>query len=310
MPASTSPSRTRLTRGLAALAGAVVTVSLAGCGLVGSSENQLDTVVVGSANFPESQLLGEIYAQAIEAEGVDVEQQPNIGAREAYMSAIQGDNPSINVLPEYLGYLLEYFNDDIPDTGVDAVKKQLGEDLPANLETLQVSDATDEDAIVVTQQTAQKYDLSSIADLEPVAGKLVAGGSPEFRTRRAGVAGMKEVYGVEFKSFRTLDAAGPLSEKALLNDQIQVSDFFTTQPAIEEHDLVMLEDPKDIILPGNVVPVIRSDIPDKEQVESALNEVSEALTTEKLAAMLVQVDSKKVPMDEVASQFLSDEGLS
>ena len=308
MPSTSTNLCSRLARAALAL---VATAGLAGCGLVGGSEQQqLDTVVVGSANFTESILLGEIYAQALEADGVEVEQQPNIGSREAYMQAIEGGNPSINVLPEYLGYLLEYYNENIPDTSVPAVKAQLSKELPPELDTLNVSDATDEDAIVVTQQTARKYDLQSIADLRPIADQLVAGGSPEFRTRRAGLAGMREEYGVEFKDFKTLDAAGPLSEEALLNNDIQVSDFFTTQSVIDEHNLVILDDPKNIVLPGNIVPVIRDDVPERAQVEQTLNAVSAALTTEKLSRMVAAVDEDKEPIDEVAERFVQQEGLA
>jgi osmoprotectant transport system substrate-binding protein len=127
VPRTISTSRSFVLRCAAAL---VAAAGLAGCGLAGSSSSQLDSVVIGSANFSESQLIAEVYAQALEAEGVEVEQVPNIGAREAYMRSIVGDNPSINVLPEYLGYLLEYFNDDIPDTSVDAVKQQLAKERP------------------------------------------------------------------------------------------------------------------------------------------------------------------------------------
>ena len=313
MPTTRPTAPARLARRTTALASALcAAVSIAGCGLAdsGSSTQQLDTVVVGSANFTESILLGEIYAQALEADGVDVDTQPNIGSREAYMQAIQGDNPSINVLPEYLGYLLEFYNDEIPDTSVPAVQQQLSEELPASLETLAVSDATDEDAIVVTQQTANKYDLQSIADLKPVAGRLVAGGSPEFRTRHTGLAGMREEYGVEFKDFKTLDAGGPLSEKALLSNEIQVSDFFTTQSVIDEHNLVVLDDPKNIILPGNIVPVVRADVPERAQVQKTLDAISQVLTTEKLSQMVAAVDEDKEPIDSVAEQFLQEEGLA
>ena len=307
MSGTTSTMRTRALRCVAAL---IAAVGLAGCGLAGSPSSQLDSVVIGSANFSESQLLAEVYAQALEAEGVEVEQVPNIGAREAYMRSIIGDNPSINVLPEYIGYALEYFNEDIPDTSLDAVKQQLAKDLPRELETLQVSEATDEDAIVVTEQTAQKYNLQSIADLKRVDDQLVAGGSPEFRTRQSGIAGMKQEYGIEFGDYKTLDAAGPLSEEAMANNEIQVSDFFTTQPAIAENNFVILDDPKEIILPGNIVPLIRDDTPQRQTVEKTLNAVSAALTTEKLAEMLRRVDVDRDPMEDVAADFLKQEGLA
>jgi osmoprotectant transport system substrate-binding protein len=296
---STTTSRERLVRAVLGVlaATALATTTLTACGVVGSSEDQLGTVVVGSANFTESELLGEIYAQALEADGVEVEQQPGIGAREAYMKAIEGDNPSINVLPEYLGYLLEYYNKNIPDPTVQGVTQQLRDDLPPELETLQMSPATDEDAVVVTPETARKYDLETIGDLE-------------FRTRRAGLAGMREVYGVEFKDYKTLDTGGPLSLKQLLADEIQVTDFFTTQSVIEENNLVILKDPKNIVLPGNVVPVIRTDIPDKEQVTQTLDSVSQALTTAKLTEMVKAIDVDKQPKEDVAEQFLSEAGLN
>jgi osmoprotectant transport system substrate-binding protein len=283
---------------------------VAGCGLVGASESQLDTVVVGSANFTESALLGEIYAQALEAEGMEVERQFNIGAREAYMQSIEGDNPSINVLPEYLGYLLEYYGEPASGAGVDEVEQKLTQALPPELRLLDVSPATDEDAFVVTQQTAQKYDLQSIADLAPVADQLVVGGGPEFKTRHSGVAGMEEEYGVQFKSFETLDPGGPLSEKALLSGDIQVSNFFTTQSVIEEENLVVLEDPKNIIPPGNIVPIVRDDVPEAEQVAQTLNPVQQALTTEGLTQMVKRVDVDKEPIEAVAEEFLAQEGLA
>jgi osmoprotectant transport system substrate-binding protein len=306
VPSTNKAPRTRLARGAAAF---VAAACLSGCGLVGASESQLETVVIGSANFSESILLGEIYAQALEADGIEVEQQPNIGAREAYMRAIEGDNPSINVLPEYIGYLLEYYRE-TPATDLPTVTEQLRTALPPELDFLKISDATDEDAIVVTQATARKHDLQSIGDLAPVADQLVVGGSPEFRTRHAGVPGMREEYGVEFKQFKTLDAAGPLSLDALLSNEVQVSLFFTTQSVVADNNLVILDDPKNILPPGNIVPVIRDDIPDRQQVEQTLNEISDALTTERLTQMVKAVDEDKEPIESVAEQFVQQEGLA
>ena len=301
----------RLTRGAVALVAAVAAaVGAGGCGLIGASESQLDTVVIGSANFTESALLGEIYAQALEAEGMEVERQFNIGAREAYMQSIEGDNPSINVLPEYLGYLLEYYGKPASGAGVEAVRQRLAQALPPELDMLQVSQATDEDAFVVTQQTAQKYDLQTIGDLAPVADQMVAGGGPEFKTRHSGLAGMEDEYGVKFGGFKTLDPGGPLSEKALLSGDIQVSTFFTTQSVIAEENLVALEDPKNIIPPGNIVPIVRDDIPEAEQVEQKLNDVQAALTTEALTQMVKRVDVGKEPIEAVAEEFVTQEGLA
>ncbi len=110
--------------------------------------------------------------------------------------------------------------------------------LPPGLEVLDKSPATDEDTIVVTKATADKYSLKSLADLKAVGKEMVAGGSSEFKVRTAGLKGLKEKYGVEFKEYKTLDAGGPLSTKALLDNQIQVTNFFTTQSMIKDNNLV------------------------------------------------------------------------
>ena len=289
----------------------VLTAALSACGLAsGSASEELDTVVVASSDFTEHALLGEIYAQAIEAKGVKVERRLNVGAREAYMSAIQGDNPSINVLPEYLGLLLEYYQDQPSAVGLDAVRASVEDVLPKPLAILESSSAADEDAFVTTSETAQKYGLETLEDLAPVADQLVMGASAPSETRRAGLVGLRDEYGVEFKDFATLDAAGPLSLKALLSDKVQISIFYTTQSAVLENDLVVLEDTKGITALGNVTPLIRSDVPHREDVEAALNAVSEALTTEELTRMLKRVDVDKEPLETVAEEFLAEQGLA
>lgn len=187
----------------------LLAASLTGCGLVGGATGeQLETVVVGSSDFTEHALLAEIYAQAIEAKGVDVERRLNVGAREAYMNAIQGDNPSLNVVPEYLGLLLEYYDKTPSEIGLEAVSAKVKDTLPDTLEVLTPSSAADEDAFVVTRATADKYGLRTVEDLAPVADKLVMGASAPSKTRRAGLVGLKDEYGIKFKDYKTLDAAG------------------------------------------------------------------------------------------------------
>jgi osmoprotectant transport system substrate-binding protein len=303
---------------LSAATGLVVSaLSLTACGGSDSSSNPLagdsagagsgGTVVVGSANFPESSLLGEIYAQALEAKGIKVTRKLNIGARELYMAAIQ--DKSVDLLPEYTGATLVYFKKDAPENEAEAVYKAIPAVLPKGLEVLDKSPAADEDAIVVTPETAAKYSLKSIGDLKAVSKNLVAGGGPEFKTREAGLAGMKDKYGVEFKEFKTLDAGGPLSLKALKDGTIQVTQFFTTQSAILDNKLVVLEDPEHIHLPNNVVPLIRTDHKSPD-VASTLNAVQGKLTTDDLTALVKRIEVGKESADAVAKDWLSKNPLS
>jgi osmoprotectant transport system substrate-binding protein len=273
----------------------------------GSAPDKVDSLTVGSANFPESQLLAEIYAQALEAKGIKVSKKLNIGARELYMAAIQ--DKSVDLLPEYTGATLVYFKKDATENEEEAVYKAIPAALPKGLEVLDKSKATDEDAIVVTQETATKYSLKSIADLKAVSKTLVAGGGPEFKTRTAGLAGMKDKYGVEFKEFKTLDPGGPLSLKALKDNTIQVTQFFTTQSAIKDNNLVILEDPEHIHLPNNIVPLIRTDHKSPD-VASTLNAVQAKLTTESLTDMVKRIGGGAESADAVAKDWLSKNPLS
>ncbi len=300
-----------------AIAGVAV-LGLAGCGGGGDQLGDTDagsspapdkvtSITVGSADFSESQLLAEIYGQALAAKGIQVTQKPNIGNRETYMAAIK--DGSVHLLPEYTGAALHYFKKDATETEDQATYDALKSSLPSGLEVLEKSPAADEDTIVVTKATADKYSLKSLADLKPVSKDMVAGGSSEFKVRDAGLKGLKEKYDVEFKEYKTLDAGGPLSLKALLDNQIQVSNFFTTQSLIKDNNLVMLEDPENILPPNQIVPLIRTDHK-SDDVTSALNAVSAKLTTEALTDMVKRIDVGKESPNAVAKDWLSKNPLS
>jgi osmoprotectant transport system substrate-binding protein len=301
-----------------AIAGVAV-LGLAGCGgggdqLGGDTDagsspapDKVTSLTVGSADFSESQLLAEIYGQALAAKGIEVKQKPNIGNRETYMAAIK--DGSVDLLPEYTGAALHYFKKDATETEDQATYDALKSSLPSGLEVLEKSPAADEDTIVVTKATADKYSLKSLADLKPVSKDMVAGGSSEFKVRDAGLKGLKEKYQVEFKEYKTLDAGGPLSLKALLDNQIQVSNFFTTQSLIKDNNLVMLEDPENILPPNNIVPLIRTDHK-SDDVTAALNAVSAKLTTDALTDMVKRIDVGKESPNAVAKDWLSKNPLS
>jgi osmoprotectant transport system substrate-binding protein len=298
---------------VALVIGAVLSL-VAGCG--GGDDDPLatdtsrdagsDTIVVGSADFSESTLIAEIYAGALEAKGVKVKKTLNIGSREAYIPALQ--DGSIDLIPEYTGVLMQYFDEDADATESEAVYDALKAALPDDLTVLDKSAAEDKDSVTVTRETADKYSLTSIADLQPVAGDLTLGGPPEWKTRPTGVPGLEKLYGLEFKSFKALDAGGPLTVQALKNGQVDAADLFTTDPSIPANDFVVLEDPESLFAAQNVVPLIaKSKVTDT--VTEALNAVSAVLDTETLTALLTKVVTDKEDAADVAAEFLAEKGL-
>ena len=305
-------NRTRIALALTASA-ALLAVAACGSGssdplASGGSSGTADagTIIVGSANFPENALLAEIYAGALNAKGVKVEKKLNIGSREIYIPALQ--DGSIDLIPEYTGVLDQYFNKDAKATTADDVYAELKAGLPATLSILDKSAAEDKDAVAVTKETATKLSLKSIGDLESHAKDLTLGGPPEWKTRPTGVPGLKKLYNLDFKEFRSLDAGGPLSIQGLLNGQVDAVNLFTTDPSITANGFVILGDPKSLFAAQNVVPLItKSKLNDT--ISAALNAVSAKLDTATLGELLKQVVIDKKDASVVAKEFLTKNGL-
>ena len=299
---------------LVAIAAVVAAIlPLSACGgdpTSGGGSGGSSTITIGSANFPENELLAEMYAQALEAKDVTVQRKFNIGARELYLKALK--DGSIDMVPEYNGALLAALSgQDVPKdvSSPEEVYDALQKVLPSGTETLEQSPAEDKDTLTVTSDTASKYSLKTIDDLKPVASKLTLGGGPEFAKRYQGVVGLKELYGITFKEFKPLDPGGPLTKAALKKGNIQVANIFSTDSTIETDNLVVLEDTKNLFLAQNIVPVIRSSKVDGD-VKDALNAVSQALTTEDLTKYLAEVAVDKKDPATVAKEFLDAKGIS
>lgn len=260
-------------------------------------------IVVGGADFSESTLLAEIYAGALQAQGIDASTKLNIGSREVYLRALQDD--SVQVFPEYTGALALFYDDTYDGTDADEVYAHVQEVIPDDLTVLEKSAAEDNDSLNVTQETADEYSLTTIEDLQSVAGDMALAAPPEFKERPQGIPGLEEEYGVTFGSFRPL--SGQAIVQALANGQAEVANIFSTDPSIAENGFVTLEDTKKLFGSQNIVPLVRADRAD--EVRDALNAVSAVLTTEAIADMLKQTDIEKKDPQEVAQQFLSDNGL-
>lgn len=264
-----------------------------------------EEIIIGSADFSESQLIATIYSLALQDAGVEVKEQFNIGSREVYLAALQ--DGSIDLIPEYSGALLKYFDPESKASTSEDVVEELGGALPEGIEMFEISDAQDKDILAVTEETAAQYDLEKISDLEPVASELLLGGPAEWVTRVNGVVGLRDVYGLEFKEFVSLDAGGPLTMTALLNGQIQVADVFSTDPAITANNLVALEDDKSLFAAENIVPVISS-AKSSDTVQETLDAVSATLTTESLIEMNGKA-AEGTSLSEIAREWLDSAGL-
>ncbi|HEX6453340.1 MAG TPA: ABC transporter substrate-binding protein [Trebonia sp.] len=312
-------TRSRATWGLAAVAlAAVATVSACSSSSSSSASgssgsNPLTSgasgasVVIGSANFPEDELLAEIYAQALQAKGVKVTTKLNIGAREVYYPQVK--NGTLSIVPEYNGELLSTSVDPSSTAKTTAdVDAALKAKLPSTLEVLNPAPAIDSDSVTVTQATASKYHLTSIGDLAPVAKNMTFGGPPEFKTRIDGLNGLTKTYGVTFKSFDPLDESGPITLSALTSGKVQAADVFTTTPQIITDHLVPLADPKNNFAAQNVIPLVyKAKL--TPTIISTLNAVSAKLTTQALLQMDNAVITQHADYSTVAAGFLQAEGL-
>jgi osmoprotectant transport system substrate-binding protein len=265
------------------------------------------SVVVGSANFPESELLAEVYALALQAKGIKATTKLNIGSREVYYPQVE--KGSITIFPEYNGTLLTVEADPKSTAKTTAeVDAALAAKLPASLEVLNPAPAQDSDSITVTAATAARYHLKSIADLKPYASGFVLGAPSEFKTRTDGIAGLKATYGLTFKSFDPLDESGPITLAALTSGKVQAADVFTTTPQIISDKLVTLTDPKSNFAAQNVIPLVyKAGI--TPTITATLNAVSAKLTTDALLQMDNAVITDKANYTTVAQGFLSAVGL-
>jgi osmoprotectant transport system substrate-binding protein len=264
-------------------------------------------IIVGSANFPESAVLAEIYAAALSAKGITIEKKLNIGNRETYLPGLK--DGSIDLIPEYTGVLLQYLDKSATATSPDDVYSALKKALPANLSVLDKSSAEDKDAIVVTKATADSWKLKSISDLVPHAGDAIFGGPPEIQRRADGLPGFKKNYNLEFKDFKSLDAGGPLTVDALKTGAVQAADIFTTDPSITVNNFVVLDDPKNNFAAQNVVPLINSGKV-SDEVKQVLNAISAKLDTKTLIDLNAKLSSPDKPdAAKVAADWLASAGI-
>ena len=264
------------------------------------------SITIGSAAFPENVLLADIYAGAMSAKGVKVSKKLQIGERPVYIKALQ--DGSIDMVPEYSGSILSYFDKSATATAPNAVYAALQQKLPTTLAVLNYAQAQDNDTIVVTQDTAKKYNLRTLADLCPVAGQLTLGAPKQFETRPDGVPALKSIYGISFKAFKPLDVDGPVTVSSLKNGQVDAADLFSTDPAIKGNNFVALTDSRNQFAAQNIVP-LATKAKITQTIADAANAVSAKLDTDTLAGLVAKVQNDKQDPEAVAKAWLSQNGL-
>ncbi len=260
-----------------------------------------DTIVVGSQAYYSNEIIAEIYAQALEGADFDVKREFNIGQRDAYMPDVESG--AIDVFPEYTGNLLEYLDDSATATSPEDVYAALQDALPDSLTALDYAEASDQDTYTVLKSFAEENGLTSIGDLSKVTTPVTIGAAPEFEQRPYGPAAAKEVYGVDL----AFSATGPTTLESLLAGEIQVADIYSADPAFQTEDIVALEDPENIILASNVVPIVSSDVAD--EVADVINAISAKLTAEELVGLNVQSTVDQKSASDIAEAWLTDNDL-
>jgi osmoprotectant transport system substrate-binding protein len=310
-PATKTPSRLRVYAavGMAAAVG----LTLSACGSSSPKSNPLSSggskgsVIIGAANFYESDVLADIYQQALEAKGIKVTVKSNIGAREVYYPEIE--KGALTIIPEYNGALLTTSVDTTSTAATTAqVDAALTADLPKSLEILNPSPAQDADSVTVTAATAAKDHLTSIADLAPFAKNMVFGGPSEFNTRSDGIPGLRKNYGLVFNHFHTTDESSTITFTDLMNGVVQAADVFTTSPQIITDHLKVLADPKNNFAAQNVLPLVyKPDV--NPTIVSTLNAISAKLTTAGLLAMDKALVINHAGYSSVAAGWLKAVGL-
>lgn len=296
-------------KGRLAIGAAVVGVSLALSGCASGdpldpgteSEAPGDTIVVGSQAYYSNEIIAEIYAQALEDAGFEVERKFQIGQRDAYIPALESGE--VDVFPEYTGNLLQFYDETATVTQSDEVYAALQEALPDGLTVLDQSAATDQDSYNVTQEFADANSLTSLGDLASVSEPLILGGAPELEERPYGPDGLASVYGVTVE----FEATGDTTVDALLQGVINLANVYSADPRIQTEGLVTLEDPEGLFLASNVVPLVNEDIAD--DVAEVINAVSAAMTAEGLVALNVQSTVDQMSSRDIATQWLTENGL-
>jgi osmoprotectant transport system substrate-binding protein len=284
---------------------AAVVAALAGCGGGGDDKKTtpLPTITIGTKNFTEQYILGELYAQTLRKAGFRVVLKSDIGSSEIIDKALTAG--SLDMYPEYTGVLLSEIAGDRrrPSTARQAYDRAKAFEEKRGFTLLGATPFSDSNALAVLPAYAKKHGLKSIADLKNVRG-LRIGALPEFQTRFEGSEGLDSVYGV--KGFRFVPLQFPARYPSLDKGKLDVLAVFTTEGQLSAGRYRVLEDPRNLFAFQNLAPVIRRDLARKygTRLTGPLDSLSRRLTTDTMRRMNAAVDLKHEKPAAVAKRFI------
>ena len=295
---------------------ALVSVVPAACGSDAGDEapaNALadEAITVASFDFAESELLGELYSQALEHGGYQVRRAFGIGPREVVSPALAGG--LVELVPEYAGTALRFMSLGVnaPSSDVDGTHAALVSTLQQRpIVALAAAPGQNANAFVVTKETAERDGLRTLSDVRKVASQLTFGGPPECPIRPLCLGGLEKVYDLSFAEVLTLDVAGPRTREALQDGDVDMALLFSTDPAIGTGDLVQLEDDRGLQPAENVTPLVRTEVVERwgQPVVDIIDQVSARLTTSALRQLNARVIGQAPPT--VAAAWLHEQGLA
>ena len=296
------------------LATAIVAASTVTAACIGSpagtgQPTDASTIVIGvSGAFAENQLVAEMYAQVLEHAGYTVEREFGLRSREVSQSALESGQ--IDLKPEYLSSLLLFLDPNAQaSSDPTEVARRIRERLrPRSITVLTPSPAQDTNRFVANAETAQRFDLTTLSSLAPVADRLTIGAPPECPLRPFCLRGLRDVYGILFEDFEPLDAGGPLTVAALKSDEVQIGVMFSTDPSIEANGFVPLIDDEHLQDAENITPVIRTEEVNDE-VRRLLDAVSARVSSDTVTDLVGKIVIDGQDVAPVAKAFLEANDL-
>jgi osmoprotectant transport system substrate-binding protein len=298
---------------------AVLLLALAGCGGGGGAgtgaKKQTATtpaapqITIGTKNFPEQFVLGELYRQALEANGFRVRLKSDIGSSEIVDRALTAG--SLDMYPEYIGVALSELAGRTarPSSRADAYRRAKAFENARGFTLLAMTPFSDQNALAVLPSFAKRHGLQSIGDLAKAPGTVLVAAPPEFGSRFEGLVGLKRLYGLTRVKVKQLKIGEQYA--ALDKRMADVANVFTTDGQLEKGRYVLLRDPRNLFTFQNVAPVIRKDLLRKyPKLASTIDRVSRKITTKAMRAMNAAVVQRGEQPATVAERFLRQAGLA
>jgi osmoprotectant transport system substrate-binding protein len=310
-------NRTKLIRAIPALLALLI---LAACGNVGDSGGSEGggggpTITVGSKNFPEQYILGELYAQALAANGFSVEKKLDLGSEQIADKALQ--NGQIDMYPEYTGTSLVAIQGtdasevpETPEATYQQAKNFYAGRNPADT-MLTPAPFNNTYGIFVRKEVGEQYNLKTLADLAEASPKLTFVSFSEFQNRADGYPNMQKNYpGLDFGEVKIVNSIGGPIYQGVLQGEGDAGVGFRTDGQLASDELVVMEDPKSIWPFYYPAPVVRSDVLEKNpKMKGILDRVSSSLDEETMRKLNSQVAIEQEDPEDVAAEYLQEKGI-